>query len=161
MGLCLTVLICRSLLLPSLPEREGAKSLCVPTPSPLCLTRLSAFLHRPLPLPPVFSITGPRGRAEKTEEKEQEEVRWLGLLALTKLRSEGSAERPLGAGQPLTAASWANLGQGTLRRTNGRGRRQMGDKGEKNLGIPTPDPSGAQHPRHLPISPAHPTTSQV
>ena len=130
-------------------------------PSPLCLTRLSAFLHRPLSLPPVFSITGPRGQAEKTEEEEQEEVRWLGLLALTKLRLEGGAERPLGTGQPLTAASWANLGQGTLRRTNSTGRRWMGDKGEKNLGIPTPDPMGAQHPCHLPISPAHPTTSQV
>ena len=105
--------------------------------------------------PVCFQSPGLWGQAEKIEEEQQQEVRWLGSLVLTKLRLEGGAERPLGAGQPLTAASWVNLGQGTAEKDK-RHRGWMGDKGEKNLGIPTPDQSGAQHPRqspHLPCSP--------
>ena len=53
---------------------------------------LSFTVHSLYPV--CFQSLGLRGQAEKTEQEEQDEVRWLGLLVLTQLRLEG-AQRDL------------------------------------------------------------------
>lgn len=75
----MAVFICRSFLFPLLLEREGAKTALYADTLSLLMCLQSAFLHRPL-YPVSFNHwASGAGLIEKTEEEEQDEVRWLGL----------------------------------------------------------------------------------
>lgn len=112
---------------------------------------LSFTVHTLYPV--CFQSLGLWGRTEKIDEEEQQEVRWLGSLVLKKLRLEGGAERPLGAGQPLTAASWVNLGQGTAEKDKQHREGEDGWQRREEPGYPDPRPIRGSAPPPVPPTP--------